>query len=135
MTSLLYVSENCQPPPALEAGRFDIATVTGVSHLLEFLSHHPVDVVLLDRRTWKLSARTISRWVKTARRSARIILLSDTLLMPDEIPANIDAVISTQASAELVTATITAVLPPPSRDVPPRGVTYRSTSLDATPGD
>lgn len=111
MTNLLFVSEDWRPPVALDPRQFAIAAATGLTQMLEFVRMHPVDVVLVDKRAWNVSANTISRWIKAVRGSVRIILLSDKLLMPYEIPGHVDAVISREAPAELVRDTITAVLP------------------------
>jgi hypothetical protein len=113
VTNLLFVSEDWRPPAALDRPQFAIAAATGLAHMLEFVRQHPVDVVLVDKRAWNVSANTMSRWIKSVRGSVRIILLSDQLLLPYGMLGQVDAVISKEAPAERFSETIAAVLPLP----------------------
>ena len=110
MTNLLYACESWRPPAALDPKEFACAGATGITQLLAFVYAHPVHVVFVEKRTWNVSAQNLSRWIKSIRRSVRVILLSDQLLFPREIPAHIDAVLTKDARAELVRDTISALL-------------------------
>ena len=109
MRNVLYLTNTEMPFLGADEAQ-DTAFIAAKSprEALQLLAERPMEAVLLDYdgRFGEINVRQLSRWTKAVCPRAYVIVLSNKPLLPSEIPAEADAVLSKRVTRELIAATV-----------------------------
>jgi CheY-like chemotaxis protein len=125
-TTLLCIHRDPAQLSLLQESGYSLVTATNGNDGLQFLLSRPVDAVLLDYQLGVLDGRRIAEQIKQVRPTVPIVMVTDSLELPDGALKSVDAFATKSDGAHFLLATIDFLL---SMNYPPRKTSPQTMSF------